>query len=655
MTSASPRAEPRLAYEPGLDGLRGVWVLGICLYHADVSWAAGGFLGVTGFFVLSGYLITRLLLVEGERSGRIDLPRFWARRARRILPAVTLFLAVLVGVAFAVPDAVDGPRLRGDVLSTLAFANNWWQIAEGHSYFDAFLRTSWLRHLWSISIEEQWFLVFPLLWAGLARWGVGTGGRAGVLGGLTLGSAALGLALAASGAGTSRLYYGTDVRALELLVGTLLALATHGRPAPRGTLSVAVGAIALAGSVTLWSVVDGRTPWLHPGGFALAALLAAGGVHGATATGPNPLRGLLAFAPLRGLGIVSYGFYLWHWPVFVVLGREATGLEGMPLLAVRMLVSGAAAVASYVLVERPVRRGGLGGARGSALALAASAGVAGAALFLAPLGGPPGATHGAAQTEAREAAPDSGPESGPASDRTAPAGARPVLFVGDSIAWSLANGFVPSIEAAHHLAVANRAVPGCGLAHGAERVGRRVAVRDEGTGCERWPDEWRRMVAAAQPRVSVLLAGSWELFDVRVDGRWLAFGSPGADAFLRERLERATAVLTAGGARLALLTLPDLAPRSTGIYAPVRGDGERVAHWNALLAAHARRHGDRVVLVDLAAHLCADGDCETTPEGRRARSDGMHFDTDGARRVARWLAPRLARLAAAGDLPPLRR
>jgi peptidoglycan/LPS O-acetylase OafA/YrhL len=216
----------RLPYLPGLDGMRALAVIAVLLYHAGLPWIPGGFLGVEVFFVLSGYLITSLLLAEWRAKGSVELKLFWLRRARRLLPA--LYLLVVVTLSYAVlflPEEVAG--LRSDALAAFGYATNWYLIFGHESYFEAVGRPSLLNHLWSLAVEEQFYLVWPVLfWVGIsfgaARW------RhrrvfVGALGGAALSVLLLAI-LYVPGADPSRLYYGTDTRAAGLLIGAALAL-----------------------------------------------------------------------------------------------------------------------------------------------------------------------------------------------------------------------------------------------------------------------------------------------------------------------------------------------------------------------------------------------------------------------------------------------
>lgn len=361
---STPRPQPvapALRHEPALDGLRGLAVAGVLLFHGGVSWAQGGFLGVSTFFTLSGFLITTLLLAEHQRrGGTIGLTRFWSRRFRRLMPAALACLAGVCVFAVTVATAAQLVGLRGDALASLFYVANWRFIAEDRSYAEVFSDPSPVQHFWSLAIEEQFYVVFPLLLLGLLAVGRGSRQVVGVvLGALALGSVALCIALSEPGLDPARVYYGTDTRAAELLIGAVLACVVFGRgEVRRHAVRVVVAVAGIAGlALTLfwWATVDQRTPWLYEGGLGVYALGSAAVVLAATNAGP--VRALLAVAPLRLLGRISYGVYLFHWPIFLWLTPRRTGLSLWPLFSLRVAVTLLVAVASYHLLEWPIRAG----------------------------------------------------------------------------------------------------------------------------------------------------------------------------------------------------------------------------------------------------------------------------------------------------------
>jgi len=351
-----------LAYRPGLDGIRALAVAAVVLFHGGVEPFSGGFLGVDLFFVLSGFLITSLLLEEHARTGTVDLARFWLRRARRLLPAALLVIVVSL-VAVALLSSEDLPPLRGDALASALYVNNWHQILADRSYFEAFGRPSLLLHFWSLAVEEQFYLLWPpLLLVALRFLRPASVALLALLGAVA--SGVLMALLFDPSHDPTRVYYGTDTRATPLLAGVALAFVW---PAMRGQVNVVgrgaridLDVMGVAGlalvlyGVFSWEALD---PFLYPGGLALTALgavlLTASASHPASHVGRA-----LGWAPLAWLGARSYGIYLWHWPVMALTRPELDVDASMWLLVPAQLAATVALAAlSYRFVEMPVRRG----------------------------------------------------------------------------------------------------------------------------------------------------------------------------------------------------------------------------------------------------------------------------------------------------------
>jgi len=373
-----------------LDGLRGVAILGVLAFHT--GHLPGGFLGVDLFFVLSGHLITGLLLREARATGGVSLVAFWGRRARRLLPALAVVLAaVAVAARLAGPPDVaraalaDGPWVQLNLV-------NWHLLAESASYWDRFGSARAFEHLWSIAVEEQFYVAWPAVLIALAALGArGLERRVAAVAGLgAAASVALMVALA-DPADPTRAHTGTDTRAASLLLGALVAtapgqtaIAAVARRWAAPAATIAAGALAVA-----WALAGGAgAAWLFDGGL-LAHALAAAALIGLCAHAPQiaPARAL-AWRPLVGLGLISYGLYLWHWPVAVLLSRERTGLGPWPWTLLVVAASVALAVASKHAVEDPIRfRARWARGRRGAVALAAL--MAGLAALWIALPSPP--------------------------------------------------------------------------------------------------------------------------------------------------------------------------------------------------------------------------------------------------------------------------
>jgi peptidoglycan/LPS O-acetylase OafA/YrhL/CubicO group peptidase (beta-lactamase class C family) len=362
--SISKNPTARLPYVAGLDGVRALAVIAVLLYHADVP-IAGGFLGVESFFVLSGFLITALLLAEWNEHQRIDLRAFWLRRARRLLPAL---LFMLVGTVLIAALVVGGERvtLRDDILASLGYVMNWRLILSGQSYFDPLVRPSLLQHVWSLAIEEQFYLLWPLIFVAGMRV-LRARGLLMLILAAALGSIALMAALYQPGSNPARIYYGTDTRAGGVLIGAALALVwspftTTSAPVDRERSWLdRAGLVALVGLIACFMWVSERHPLLYRGGFILIDLLTAIVIAAVTEPRAHLISRVLGWRPLRWIGLRSYGIYLWHWPVFMVTrpGIDLP-LTGLPLLGLRLAIVAVLVELSYRLIEQPVREGAIG-------------------------------------------------------------------------------------------------------------------------------------------------------------------------------------------------------------------------------------------------------------------------------------------------------
>jgi len=635
------------------------------LFHFGVSWARGGLLGVDVFFVLSGFLITTLLCREFGRHGTIGLRAFWARRARRLVPALLVLLLGFALYAHVYATSVDVASLRKDALATLLYVANWRYIVSGQGYFAMAQAPSALLHTWTLGIEEQYYLLWPLIALAVLRrrgpralaWVAGLGALASAL--------EMGL-LYAAGASVNRLYYGTDTRAQALLVGSFLAAlgavgagsaaADGGRwrilPAGVGDGVGARRAVAGAGlvgaAVLLWAghSLVGTDPVLYRGGFLVVAL-AAGAVIGSVVTGPaTVLARLCALPPLVFVGRISYGLYLYHWPLFLVINNAHTGLSGAGLLGARFGATFAAATLSWFVVETPVRRYRLP-TRWMAPASALVIGLVTATVVVA--------TTVPAAPDAPVVAGHSHPGTSglTPSERAQLAAAhafttRPVQFLllGDSVALTLGQGLSVDTVATYGVQLTDKAIIGCDLDPGLQ-VNLSGSVGPATPGCQGWPTTWASYVTHYRPDVVGLLLGRWEVADHLYDGHWTHVGQAPWDAHLEKEMEQAIDILSAHGARVVLFTMPyvDPAQESPAGVPFSENQPARVLAFNALVRTVAARRAAVTTVIDLNHFLDPAGVFTPTIDGITVRStDGIHISAAGGELVRPLIDPTVAAL-----------
>ena len=353
MTEESQQ-QASLAHHRGLDGLRGVAVILVIIFHSGLGWLPGGFLGVSVFFTLSGFLITSLLINECENTGRIDLKAFWGRRLRRLAPASLVVIAGVVGLASWLSTSIEASRIKGDAISATLYFSNWRFIYSGHSYGELFASPSPLQHLWSLSIEEQLYVIVPVVIAGLFALGL----RRRAIGIVFL-IAVAGSTIATMFTNSHELiYYGTHTRAAELLLGSALAclfgqriekLAVN-KAKSLSTLYI----VPIVGVVVLSRFSSVDSPWVYSG--ALTAFAGLSVICLIAAIQAGPVRSILSSSPLVRVGEVSYGLYLIHWPVIVWLNSERVDLQPTALFVLQVIVTVILTLVSYWLIEQPIRR-----------------------------------------------------------------------------------------------------------------------------------------------------------------------------------------------------------------------------------------------------------------------------------------------------------
>ena len=344
------------AYVGSLDGIRALAVTAVFLYHTAIHSLPGGFLGVSTFFTLSGFLITTLLLREGDHDHTIRLRSFWARRVRRLAPAMFLNVAMVLTLTVLVPSAWPRVGLGGDTVSVFFSVFNWRIIDAGGQSVIRFL--SPYSPLWSLSLEEQFYVVFPLAVLAVVALGGSRRALAWVCGAGVLASVLISVFYSAAAFGPSAPpmeQFRTDVRMGEILVGSLLALAIPTWKVVNARWADALGWAALVVTLIVWQVARERQEWLVNGGLVLLAVVSAALVYGALAGGT--FARVLSLPPLRYLGQISYGVYLFHWPIFLAT-RDIAYADNRPaLFLTRVVLTLGVAALSFHFVETPIRRG----------------------------------------------------------------------------------------------------------------------------------------------------------------------------------------------------------------------------------------------------------------------------------------------------------
>ena len=594
---------PRLPHLVALDGLRGVGLLGVLLFHAD-GLLPGGYLGVDLFFVLSGYLITSLLLAEHRDTGRIDLYGFWIRRCRRLFPALLALMPAVAayGWFFARPEELH--TLRSQALASLGYVANWHAIFDHRSYWQLFSAPSPLEHTWSLSIEEQFYVVWPLLVVLVLR---RYNARVVLLLSLVLTLLSMGaMVLLFSAGDTTRAYLGTDTRMSGILAGAALAaVAAPGSvlPAALTRWLDALGAVAVLGLAVAWCKLDGTSSFLYHGGFWLTELGVLVLIGCALLDRKSVVARALSLRPLAWLGTISYGVYLWHWPVNVLLTAERTLLHGTPLQLLRLALSIGVAIVSYRFIEQPIRKRGVPFGRPQYLVPAA---VMLTVLLIVH------ATYAGTGSKAARTQTTAG---GSGVER---AHYRVIVF-GDSTANSLGWGLRALQE--KDLAVELLGKDGCSM------------LFDRCNG-----EKWAERVRTLRPDATlVYLAGAF-LHGFDVAGSWHTACHPDWDAKLEQALTRRLQELERAPGRVFVVTAPYPAGRWDTLEYRAQIDCINASLRKAATSAPSVR------ILDAHERICPKGSCQQALPGLGPlRPDGVHFSIAGAEYVARWVLEQVRR------------
>jgi peptidoglycan/LPS O-acetylase OafA/YrhL len=633
---------PRFGHVAALDGLRGLAVLLVVVYHFAPDVLPAGFIGVDLFFVLSGFLIASLALGEHAETSRLSARGFFGRRARRLLPAAVAAVVAIVLVGAIVQPASNRPTLRGQSIASLFYVNNWWAILQGESYQAAFGTESPLSHFWSLAVEEQFYLLFPLLVLALVavvRWRRGTTrGLAWTL----LAVAGVGALASASWMAVlhdptqepSRVYFGTDTRIQAILVGVGGACAWHlwshrlRRTASSRLLAV-LGVAAVGFLVYVAAEAKLRDNWLYDYGFLAIAAATLVAILAVCAS-RSPVSRAFEMRWLCILGLASYSIYLWHWPVKVFLTSDNTSLHGWGLFGARVVVTAAAATVSFLAIERPFRSA----RRLPVIAMTSIAGIAMAvaAVWIVARPVPP-----AAAAYTTEVAP---------TVETTPAAPLPplrVLWLGDSVGWTLGGGHFDFPDPvgfdnpfdATKIAIWNKASWGCPLV---DTPRRSFGVTKELQGwCLHRDEEWPKLMDQFPADVVSWSSSFYDTWDEKVGGRWLDFGTPEWDAVYLANLEDARSVATSRGAAFLLVAQADpiADPSQKEMENLLPQNIWRYGHLRDLQKQFAATHPTDTHVVDLQPIVCPNDSCAgMTLDAPGLRADGVHFWKDKANSVA---------------------
>lgn len=663
-----------ITYQPALDGVRAVAVACVLLFHARVPGFGGGYLGVSMFFTLSGFLITSLLVTEHDREGRIDVGEFYRRRVRRLIPASAVCLVSVVVIA-ALTDVFEGVvNLRSELVGSVFQVANWFSLAGEGSYQQMLSKASGesspLEHFWSLAVEEQFYWLWPPVMVGVLAVARGRRQRLVWVGSITA-TFALSAPVIAVVWGPDAAYWSTPARIAEILIGALLAVVLAGRRVDPHSFVAPVAMLVLLGCIVLFPPSSGPA---YQGALPLVAVVSATLILGLQSE--SRFRGLLSTRPLVWLGRISYGVYLFHWPIFVILDADRTGLDGFWLTVVRFALTIVVAQVSYVLVERPIRLAS--GARftfafasssvvlvavvalvavPSSLgeywlpdqAVAAAVGIEAddTPLALLPVDGSGSVSDPVAPTAVEVSDSSSADVTSPVETLPPlPAPSRPirVLVAGDSTAAAMGTGLIA--WAAAHPDLAQVEIfwrPGCGILRGGERF---FTEREPyPLGCEQaFHEALPSLVTTLDPDVVMLMGNAWDLMN-----RWWDGGPMRTllDPDFRARLvvdylHVIDSMLANGNVSIALVNPPKMISPAAGVVAASFTEPARFDVMYSVLEEIAAQRPDDVKIIAFDQWFTAAG----YDQDRSVRPDGAHVDPIAAADIAeRWLGEQLIRIA----------
>lgn len=661
-----------MGYQPALDGLRALSVIAVIAYHAGLTWIPGGFIGVEVFFVVSGYLITTLLIEERLANGSVSLKQFWIRRARRLLPALFVMLfASAIAIAFFKPEFA--PAFRRDVTAAVFYFSNWWQIFFVNVPYFAPLDPPILRHLWSLAVEEQWYLIWPVVFSVVLCGRSVRLRRCGIIVGLVALAIMVFTAVLYAPDNETRtnfLYLSTLTRSTGLLCGA--GLAFFWRPWAIKQLDITkrlfvelsclIGFAILVGVAAFIHVDDAR---LYRGGLAAATIASCVIIAVVVHPSFTFVKWFVSRPLFVEIGRRSYGLYLWHWPIFVVTGAR----DSVDSLAVALAATVIVNELSYVLIEQPARRGVIGTwwKQRSQLSIMRRRKVAAVGAMVVV--GLTVTGVRVAGIEARDLALDTSnadvifvaPTTVPSTvqigspttisdvsttSTTIATLPRRVVIVGDSQAHALAVNLPKGIEKT--FTISDGSIDGCGIYDRGVGIGGDTGkFRRNFVHCVGFEKSWSRSTVKAKAQVALVVIGAWEVLDVKVNNFLFKFGTAPADTFFRTQMLRGIKALRDAGATVALLEVACMRPVASkgGPVPPLpqRGDDARTGHLNDLLRdiAVAGGDGDGVEFVKGPTQWCTDPKIGSSTS---YRWDGVHVYKPGAKLIYETIAPTLLQL-----------
>jgi peptidoglycan/LPS O-acetylase OafA/YrhL len=659
--------ETRMGYQPALDGLRALSVIAVILYHAGIQWIPGGFIGVEVFFVVSGFLITSLMIDEQHVLGKVSLKQFWIRRARRLLPALfAMLIASLVAVTFFAKDSA--PDFRQDVLPALGYFSNWWQIYFVDTPYFAANSLPMLRHLWSLAVEEQWYVLWPIVFVfvlgnkRIPRW------ISAVVIGLLAAAVMVGTAWAFTADNETRinfLYLSTITRSSGLLLGAALACIWH--PWKKAVVRfakvrsgladvLALGAFATLGYISAFIHVADEQ--LYRGGLAAATVASAVIIAVVVRSGTSLVKRALSFPLLVEIGRRSYGLYLWHWPIFVIAGARLSSIRLAYALTATVIINEFV----YQFIETPARKGAIGNwlrQRRQLSAMRRRLPIALTVVVAALVGVTSVQLSG---IQARDISVDTGntdvvfvvPTTLPTTATTAvntPVTSttlaklpRRLVIVGDSQAHSLAVNKPSGIEKT--FVITNGSIDGCGVYdRGVGIGGTSGKFRRNFANCKGFETKWAKSAAQAKADVALVVVGAWEVMDLQINSFLFKVDTVPADTMFKTQLQRGIDALRKQNVAVALLEVACMRPVESkgGPVPPLpqRGDDARTGHLNALMREVAAPENDGVYFVNGPKEWCSD---PKVANSLSYRWDGVHVYKPGAKLILESIAPAILQI-----------